>query len=311
MNKLRRAMRAKLSIEMTGVRGTLFFEGKAAEVGWQLRQLIDLLVPVGTGGSETQSPTTTFSTSSTSIEGDKAGDEGKSPSQHKDALLNGLHPPNGTGLSHLSFSTLTLLFRCAHAFHLKQAGITPPPSEDQKIGTDFHTGIAAFLRGEEFVFEYSQNEVRFGHIRELLSALRQAPDLVVEPRETLEAGGIEWIGYADAIANGVIYEFKATKRLPAEPLDTHALQASVYAAMFGVTRAKIVYVSEKEAREFEVAPLAGVREFLADMAGQIKAGVPNIPTGLTHPWGCDRCEYRGHCRFYDFVRGNGVTEIPF
>ena len=85
----------------------------------------------------------------------------------------------------------------------------------------------------------------------------------------------------------------------------------MYAAMFGADKAKIVYVTEKEAREFDVAPFAGVREFLADMASQIKAGVPNIPTGLTHPWGCDRCEYRTHCRFYDFVRGNGVAEIPF
>ena len=81
--------------------------------------------------------------------------------------------------------------------------------------------------------------------------------------------------------------------------------------MFGAEKAKIVYISEKEAREFDVAPFAGVRDFLADMASQIKAGVPNIPTGLIHPWGCDRCEYRVHCRFYDFVRGNGVAEIPF
>jgi CRISPR/Cas system-associated exonuclease Cas4 (RecB family) len=214
-------------------------------------------------------------------------------------------------LKHLSFSTLTLLFRCAHAFHLKLAGITPLPSEDQKMGTDFHAGVAAFLRGEEYVFEFPQNEVRIGHIRELLLALRQASDLAVEPRETLEAGGIEWIGYADAVANGTVYEFKATKRLPSAPMDAHALQASVYAAMFGAEKAKIVYISEKEAREFEVAPFVGAREFLADMAKQIVAGVPNIPTGLTHPWGCDRCDYRGHCRFYDFVRGNGVTEIPF
>jgi CRISPR/Cas system-associated exonuclease Cas4 (RecB family) len=206
---------------------------------------------------------------------------------------------------------LALLFRCAHAFHLKQAGIKPPPSEDQKLGTDFHAGIAAFLRGDEYIFEYPQNATRFGYVQELLTTLRSAPDLAVEPREVLEAGGIEWVGYADAIANGAIYEFKATKRLPTAPLDAHALQASVYAAMFGAEKAKIVYVSEKEAREFEVAPFAGVREFLADMAGQIKAGVPNIPTGLTHPWGCDRCEYRTHCRFYDFVRGNGVMEIPF
>jgi CRISPR/Cas system-associated exonuclease Cas4 (RecB family) len=213
--------------------------------------------------------------------------------------------------AHLSFSTLALLFRCAHAFHLKLAGIKPPPSEDQKIGTDFHAGITAVLRGEEYAFEYPQNEVRFGHIKALLSTLRQAPDLAVEPREVLEAGGVEWVGYADAIANGTIYEFKVTKRLPTAPTDAHALQASVYAAMFGAEKAKIVYISEKEAREFDVAPFAGVREFLADMAKQIMAGVPNIPTGLTHPWGCDRCEYRPHCRFYDFVRGNGVAEIPF
>jgi CRISPR/Cas system-associated exonuclease Cas4 (RecB family) len=304
-------MRAKLSIETTGVRGTLIFEGESAEVGKQLRQLIDLLAPVGAEGSNPPPSAPTSSAASAPTEGNEAGAGDECQPQHEATPLDGVHSSNGAAMAHLSFSTLALLFRCAHAFHLKQAGIKPPPSEDQKIGTDFHTGIAAFLRGEEYPFEYSQNEVRFGHIRELLSALRQAPDLTVEPREELEAGGIVWVGYADAIANGTIYEFKATKRLPTEPSDAHALQASVYAAMFGAQKAKIIYVSEKESREFDVAPFAGVREFLADMAGQIKAGVPNIPTGLTHPWGCDRCEYREHCRFYDFVRGNGVSEIPF
>jgi hypothetical protein len=304
-------MRAKLSIETTGVRGTLIFEGESAEVGKQLRKLIDLLAPVGAEGGEPQAPAPPAPASSVPTEGNEAGAGDKGQPQHEDTSLNGVHSSNGVEGPHLSFSTLALLFRCAHAFHLKQAGIKPPPSEDQKLGTDFHTGIAAFLRGEEIAFEYPQNEGRFGHIREFLSALRQAPDLAIEPREELEAGGIVWVGYADAIANGTIYEFKTTKRLPTAPSDAHALQASIYAAMFGAEKAKIVYVSEKEAREFDVAPFAGVREFLADMAGQIKAGVPNIPTGLTHPWGCDRCEYRTHCRFYDFVRGNGVTEIPF
>jgi CRISPR/Cas system-associated exonuclease Cas4 (RecB family) len=284
-------MKAKLSIESVGLRGFLVFEGEAHKVGRQVRQVVELLLPTGTEGA---SPSTASEAHS------------EDETRNKEAKPN--HTPQ---LSHLSFSTLTLLFRCAHAFHLKLAGITPPPSEDQKIGTDFHAGIAAFLRGEEYVFEFPQNETRIGHIRGLLVALREASDLAVEPRESLEAGGIEWLGYADAVANGTIYEFKATRRLPSVPMDAHALQASVYAAMFGAEKAKIVYVSEKEAREFEVAPFAGVREFLADMAKQIMAGVPNIPTGLTHPWGCDRCEYRTHCRFYDFVRGNGVAEIPF
>jgi CRISPR/Cas system-associated exonuclease Cas4 (RecB family) len=302
-------MRAKLSIETTGVRGILIFEGEAAQVGKQLRQLIDLLAPVETGGGEAPSPAP-IALSTPTEESEKRRDS-DDQSQPEEKPLNGVRHPNELGLSHLSFSTLALLFRCAHAFHLKQAGIKPPPSEDQKIGTDFHAGIAAFLCGDEYIFEYPQNATRFGYVQELLTTLRSAPDLAVEPREGLEAGGIEWVGYVDAIANGAIYEFKATKRLPTEPLDAHALQASIYAAMFGAEKAKIVYVSEKEAREFEVAPFAGVREFLADMAGQIRAGVPNIPTGLTHPWSCDRCEYRTHCRFYDFVRGNGVMEIPF
>jgi CRISPR/Cas system-associated exonuclease Cas4 (RecB family) len=302
-------MRAKLSIETTGVRGTLIFEGEAAQVGRQLRQLIDLLAPVEAGGGEAPPSAPPPAVPSAPAEESEKGEE--SQPSHEEKPLNGVQHPDAPGLSHLSFSTLALLFRCAHAFHLKQAGIKPPPSEDQKLGTDFHAGIAAFLRGDEYIFEYPQNATRFGYVQELLTTLRSAPDLAVEPREGLEAGGIEWVGYADAIANGAIYEFKATKRLPTAPLDAHALQASVYAAMFGVGKAKIVYVSEKEAREFEVAPFAGVREFLADMAGQIRAGVPNIPTGLTHPWGCDRCEYRTHCRFYDFVRGNGVVEIPF
>jgi CRISPR/Cas system-associated exonuclease Cas4 (RecB family) len=291
-------MRAKLSIEAPGVRGALIFEGETPDVGKQLRQVVELLVPVGAGAAQPPAPV--------QAEADAQKVDAAVASEAKEAA-----PAAKPAPAHLSFSTLALLFRCAHAFHLKLAGIKPPPSEDQKIGTDFHAGIAAFLRGEEYAFEYPQNEVRFGHIKGLLSTLRQAPDLAIEPREVLEAGGVEWVGYADAIANGTIYEFKATKRLPAAPMDAHALQASVYAAMFGADKAKIVYVTEKEAREFDVAPFAGVREFLADMASQIKAGVPNIPTGLTHPWGCDRCEYRVHCRFYDFVRGNGVAEIPF
>ena len=291
-------MRAKLSIETTGVCGTLIFEGEAAQVSKQLRQLIDLFAPVEAGLPQPPAPV--------QAEADAQKAEDAIASEAKEAP-----PAAKVAPAHLSFSTLALLFRCAHAFHLKLAGIKPPPSEDQKIGTDFHAGLSAFLRGEEYAFEYPQNEVRFGHIKALLSTLRQAPDLALEPREVLEAGGVEWVGYADAIANGTIYEFKATKRLPTAPTDAHALQASVYAAMFGADKAKIVYVTEKEAREFDVAPFAGVREFLADMASQIKAGVPNIPTGLTHPWGCDRCEYRTHCRFYDFVRGNGVAEIPF
>jgi CRISPR/Cas system-associated exonuclease Cas4 (RecB family) len=293
------------------VRGTLIFEGEAAQVGKQLRQLIDLFAPVEAGGGESPSPASTPAAPPAPTEESEKGKSGDGQSQPEEKPLNGVHLPDVPGLSHLSFSTLALLFRCAHAFHLKQAGIKPPPSEDQKLGTDFHSGIAAFLRGEEYTFEYPQNATRFGYMQELLTTLRSAPDLAVEPRQALEAGGIEWVGYADAIANGTIYEFKATKRLPTEPSDAHALQASIYAALFGAEKAKIVYVSEKEAREFDVAPFAGVREFLADMASQIKAGVPNIPTGLTHPWGCDRCEYRTHCRFYDFVRGNGVAEIPF
>jgi CRISPR/Cas system-associated exonuclease Cas4 (RecB family) len=291
-------MRAKLSIEAPGVRGALIFEGETPDVGKQLRQVVELLVPVGAGAAQPPAPV--------QAEADAQKVDAAVASEAKEAA-----PAAKPAPAHLSFSTLALLFRCAHAFHLKLAGIKPPPSEDQKIGTDFHAGLSAFLRGEEYAFEYPQNAVRFGHIKELLSTLRQAPDLAIEPREVLEAGGVEWVGYADAIANGNIYEFKATKRLPAAPMDAHALQASVYAAMFGADKAKIVYVTEKEAREFDVAPFAGVREFLADMASQIKAGVPNIPTGLTHPWGCDRCEYRVHCRFYDFVRGNGVAEIPF
>ena len=298
MVKPKRAMRVKLSIEAPGVRGALIFEGETPEVGKQLRQVVELLVPVGAGAVQPPAPV--------QAEADAQKVEDAVAAEAKEAP-----PAANVEPAHLSFSTLALLFRCAHAFHLKLAGVKPPPSEDQKIGTDFHAGITAFLRGEEYAFEYPQNEVRFGHIKELLSTLRQAPDLAIEPREVLKAGGVEWFGYANAIANGTIYEFKATKRLPKAPMDAHALQASVYAAMFGAGKAKIIYVSEKEAREFEVAPFAGVREFLADMASQIKTGVPNIPTGLTHPWGCDRCEYRSHCRFYDFVRGNGVAEIPF
>jgi CRISPR/Cas system-associated exonuclease Cas4 (RecB family) len=291
-------MRVKLSIEAPGVRGALIFEGETPEVGKQLRQVVELLVPERAGAVQPPAPV--------QAEADAQKVEDAVAAEAKEAP-----PAAKVEPVHLSFSTLALLFRCAHAFHLKLAGIKPPPSEDQKIGTDFHAGLFAFLRGEEYAFEYPQNEVRFGHIKELLSTLRQAPDLALEPREVLEAGGVEWVGYADAIANGTIYEFKATKRLPTAPTDAHALQASVYAAMFGAEKAKIVYISEKEAREFDVAPFAGVRDFLADIASQIKAGVPNIPTGLTHPWGCDRCEYRSHCRFYDFVRGNGVAEIPF
>jgi len=298
MVKPKRAMRAKLSIEAPGVRGALIFEGETPDVGKQLRQVVELLVPEGAGAAQPPAPV--------QAESDAKKVEDAVASEPKEAP-----PAAKVDPLHLSFSTLALLFRCAHAFHLKLAGIKPPPSEDQKIGTDFHAGLSAFLRGEEYAFEYPQNDVRFGHTKELLSTLKQAPDLTIEPREVLEAGGVEWVGYADAIANGTIYEFKATKRLPTAPTDAHALQASVYAAMFGADKAKIVYVTEKEAREFDVAPFAGVREFLADMASQIKAGVPNIPTGLTHPWGCDRCEYRTHCRFYDFVRGNGVAEIPF
>jgi hypothetical protein len=298
MVKLKRAMRVKLSIEAPGVRGALIFEGETPDVGKQLRQVVELLVPVGAETTQPPAPV--------QPEADAQKAENAIAAEPK-----GAPPAAKVEPAHLSFSTLALLFRCAHAFHLKLAGIKPPPSEDQKIGSDFHAGIVAFLRGEEYAFEYPQNEVRFGHIKELLSTLRQAPDLALEPREVLEAGGVEWVGYADAIANGTIYEFKSTKRLPTAPTDAHALQASVYAAMFGADKAKIVYVTEKDAREFDVAPFAGVREFLADMASQIKAGVPNLPTGLTHPWGCDRCEYRPHCRFYDFVRGNGVAEIPF
>jgi len=304
-------MRAKLSIEATGVRGTLIFEGEAAQVSKQLRQLIDLLAPVEAGSGEEVPPTPPSAIPSASNEESEKREGGEPQSQPEEKPLNGVQHLTESGLSHLSFSTLALLFRCAHAFHLKQAGIKPPPSEDQKLGNDFHAGIAAFLRGEEYAFAYPQNEGRFAHVRGLLTTLKAAADLAVEPREVLEAGGIEWVGYADAIANGAIYEFKTTKRLPTEPSDAHALQASIYAAMFGVEKAKIVYVSEKEAREFDVAPFVGVREFLADMASQIKAGVPNIPTGLTHPWGCDRCEYRTHCRFYEFARGNGVAMIPF
>jgi len=304
MVKPKRAMRVKLSIEAPGVRGALIFEGETPEVGKQLRQVVELLVPVGAGAAQPPAPVPNVPEVKTAEAEANAWDVVFVETKEESFVAK----PAPT---HLAFSTLALLFRCAHAFHLKLAGIKPPPSEDQKIGTDFHAGIAAFLRGEEYAFEYPQNEVRFGHIKELLSTLRQAPDLAIEPREVLKAGGVEWFGYANAIANGTIYEFKATKRLPKAPMDAHALQASVYAAMFGAGKAKIIYVSEKEAREFEVAPFAGVREFLADMASQIKAGVPNIPTGLTHPWGCDRCEYRPHCRFYDFVRGNGVAEIPF
>jgi CRISPR/Cas system-associated exonuclease Cas4 (RecB family) len=326
-------MRAKLSIEAPGIRGALVFEGEASEVGKQLRQVIDLFMPTKVEGREAQPlPSASAEASEgcaapaeppapdSAAPAEAAAPDGAAPVETAESggevpteggESDGTRTSTENSFSHLSFSTLALLFRCAHAFHLKQAGLKPLPSEDQKIGTDFHAGIAAFLRDEEYAFEYPQNEVRFAHIRELLSALRAASDLAVEPREVLEAGGIEWVGYADAIANGTIYEFKATKRLPTAPMDAHALQASVYAALFGAEKAKIVYVSEKEAREFEVAPFAGVREFLADMAGQIRAGVPNIPTGLTHPWGCDRCEYRVHCRFYEFVRGNGVTEIPF
>jgi len=304
-------MRAKLSIETTGVRGTLLFEGEAAQVGKQLRQLIDLFTPVEAGGGKVPSPAAPPTAPSAPAEESKTDVGVDTQPSHDEKPINGKQLSGVPGLSHLSFSTLALLFRCAHAFHLKLAGLKPPPSEDQKIGTDFHAGIAAFLRGEEYAFDYPQNAPRFGYVREFLTTLRAAPDLAVEPREEFEAGGIEWVGYADAIANGAVYEFKATKRLPTEPSDAHAMQASIYAAMFGAEKAKIVYVSEKAAREFDVAPFAGVREFLADMASQIKAGVPNIPTGLTHPWGCDRCEYRTHCRFYDFVRGNGVAEIPF
>jgi CRISPR/Cas system-associated exonuclease Cas4 (RecB family) len=304
MVKPKRAMRAKLSIEAPGVRGALIFEGETPEVGKQLRQVVELLVPDGAETAQPPAPVPNVAEVETAEAEANAWDVVFVETKEEPFVAK----PAPT---HLTFSTLALLFRCAHAFHLKLAGIKPPPSEDQKIGTDFHAGIAAFLRGEEYAFEYPQNEVRFGHIKELLSTLRQAPDLAIEPREVLKAGGIEWFGYANAIANETIYEFKATKRLPKAPMDAHALQASVYAAMFGADKAKIVYVTEKEAREFDVAPFAGVREFLADMASQIKAGVPNIPTGLTHPWGCDRCEYRPHCRFYDFVRGNGVAEIPF
>jgi len=313
MVKLKRAMRAKLSIEAPGVRGTLIFEGETPDVGKQLRQVVELLVPVGAGAAQPSAPeptvaevpTPTVAEGETAEAGANASDVVFVDTKEESFAAKPAH----TYL--LAFSTLTLLFRCAHAFHLKLAGIKPPPSEDQKLGTDFHTGIAAFLRGEEYAFEYSQNDVRFGHIRELLSALREATDLVVEPRDIQNAGGVWWFGYANAIANGTTYEFKATKRLPKAPIAAHALQASVHAAMFGADKAKIVYVTEKDAREFDVAPVAGVEEFLSDMANQIKAGVPNIPTGLTHPWGCDRCEYRPHCRFYDFVRGNGVAEIPF
>jgi hypothetical protein len=77
-------MRAKLSIEMTGVRGTLIFEGGTAEVGKQLRKLLDLLAPVGAEGNEPQASAPPSPAGSVPTEGNEARTEDKGQPQHED-----------------------------------------------------------------------------------------------------------------------------------------------------------------------------------------------------------------------------------
>jgi len=104
-------MRAKLSIETTGVRGTLLFEGEAAQVGKQLRQLIDLFAPVEAGGGEALPPASTPTDSSVPTEESETGVGGARQASQEEKPLNGMQLPDVSGLSHLSFSTLALLFR--------------------------------------------------------------------------------------------------------------------------------------------------------------------------------------------------------
>jgi hypothetical protein len=99
-------MRAKLSIETTGVRGTLIFEGEAAQVGKQLRQLIDLLAPVEAGGGEAPSPTPPPAVPSAPAEESEKGEE--SQPSHEEKPLNGVQHPDARGFRIF----LSALWRC-------------------------------------------------------------------------------------------------------------------------------------------------------------------------------------------------------
>jgi len=222
------------------------------------------------------------------------------------------HPPAPVpagGIEKLSYSSLALLFRCSYAFHLKQAGVIPAESEEIKRGKDFHKAVAAVLRGEQYDAEYEETRTQLGYVQETIDYLRSQPDLRVEPRAELEVEGVVWEGYADAIAGDTIYEFKTTARIPTEPSDSHRIQASLYASLFNAKKAKLIYVSQTRSKEFEIEPLAQVQEFLAQLTPLVKGGLPPLPTGLTHPYGCEGCGFRAACRYYQFLRGDGLSDL--
>ena len=217
--------------------------------------------------------------------------------------------PAENGIHKLSYSSLALLFRCNYAFHLKRQGVEPAESEELRRGKDLHRAVAAALRGEAYDAEFAETATLLSYVQDTIEALRAAPDLRVEPRAEIEVGGVLWEGYADAIANETIYEFKTTSRIPTAPTDSHKIQASIYATLFGAKKAKLIYVSQTRMREFEIEPLPEVAELFSHLSTQVRDGVPPIPTGLTHPYGCEGCGYRAACKYFQFLQGEGFSEV--
>jgi len=206
----------------------------------------------------------------------------------------------------LSFSTLRLLSQCAYAHELKQRGVPEAPSEALQVGKEFHAAVAATLRGEDFVFTLPEAEEYYSVIEPFLYTLAPLPAHQVEVRLEFEVEGAPWLGFVDAVAEGYVYEFKTAKRMPSKLDFPVHLQASIYASRLQLAGAKVVYVTKKAHKVFDVPPLPDVDRFLQLITQRFSPHQTALPTGLFHPWACTSCGFSHACEFYAYVRATGA-----
>lgn len=118
--------------------------------------------------------------------------------------------------------------------------------------------------------------------------------------EHITPSGIRIIGHADIIHDGCVYELKSVNSLEGVPREWHEKQVKAYSFIFGMKKAKIVYISFRGVRVVDV-PTDDAEEVIRELERRAEVlktsldrDIPPDPSPLG-VWECRFCPFREYC----------------
>lgn len=222
----------------------------------------------------------------------------------------------------ISASSLNLFFRCPYAFLLKLEGKEVKPLNDSLIvGKVVHKALELFFTYQDDHIDlvdltdqaYSliseevsvKSEILKDKIASKLEAYRpMAVKLLpkvdkVEHEFLVEYEDIQIHGFIDLLTRDrTIIDFKTTEKAMTKPSPEYTLQLSIYNVLGIADKFELHFITDTKYSVVPVNPLptSMVFELIDKVKEAVELGV-FVPSGLTHPYGCQYCSYIQHCKY--------------